>query len=381
MMAPLCAFVVCVGGCASSGYHSSARATHVSASAGYYYDDLDPYGTWVHVASYGHVWCPLDVSAGWRPYTVGYWAYTDWGWMWMPEDPWGWTPYRYGRWTHDAFYGWVWVPGDVWGPAWVSLRYGSGWVGWAPLPPDVGWRAGIGLQYSSREIDPRIHSYSWCFVPVRDFANLRIRGRVAPPSRNVTLLPRTRNVTEYQVIDSRPVVRGLRPEIIEREAGRKIPRYRIVETKTPRGKRDVEVRGQVVEVYRPAPTADGRASERMRPPPPERVTSRPPRALLERQDAERRRFEDRTASERARLKREQDQELRNPSRSTSKETLRRRHEAEMRAQQEVEQRERKVLEERSKRLKNRAEEPDTPEKERGQGRGRDRGRSKQYDWE
>src|SRR6185503_13798922 len=137
-----------LGGCASTSDEYSASA---SASYGDYsrygdddtYDELDRYGTWVENSTYGEVWCPLDVSAGWRPYTVGRWAYTDYGWMWVAEDPWGYVPYHYGRWTCDSYYGWVWIPGDVCAPAWVSWRYGDGWIGWAPLPPDAEWNVGI----------------------------------------------------------------------------------------------------------------------------------------------------------------------------------------------------------------------------------------------
>src|SRR5882672_6685881 len=46
------------------------------------YEDLDTYGSWSAQASYGNVWFPRSVAAGWVPYRDGHWA-------WL--DPWGWT--------------------------------------------------------------------------------------------------------------------------------------------------------------------------------------------------------------------------------------------------------------------------------------------------
>ena len=95
----------------------------------YFYDELDPYGDWYDDPRYGWVWYPEAVTAGWRPYLNGYWVYTDWGWAWVSDDPWGADPYHYGRWACDASNRWMWVPDDVWAPAWVSWRYGGGYAG------------------------------------------------------------------------------------------------------------------------------------------------------------------------------------------------------------------------------------------------------------
>ena len=235
-----------------------------------YYDQLDPYGDWYFVADYGWCWSPGYVSAGWRPYTVGYWVYSDWGWVWVSEDPWGSWPYHYGRWSLDASYGWIWVPGDTWGPAWVSWRYGGGYVGWAPLPPDVGWSIGIGISYSSSSLDRRIVSSGWCFVPVNDFASRRIRGRVAPISRNVTLMQRTRNVTRYVDVGGKPVERGLRTDLIERESGKRIQKYDITE-RSVQGRGGVNVRGRTIQVSKPTRTTVRSANSKLRALPRERA--------------------------------------------------------------------------------------------------------------
>ena len=99
-----------------------------------FYDQLSPYGSWTYVAPYGRVWIPA-VGYGWRPYYYGRWVLTDWGWTFASDDPWGWAAYHYGRWNFGVGIGWYWIPDTVWGPAWVSWRYGGGFVSWCPLGP------------------------------------------------------------------------------------------------------------------------------------------------------------------------------------------------------------------------------------------------------
>lgn len=99
---------------------------------------LAAHGTWVHVGSYGRCWRPAHVAVEWRPYASGEWVWTDCGWYWSSDEPWGWACYHYGCWVYDSSVGWVWVPGVKWAPAWVSWRVGGGYIGWAPLgPPGV----------------------------------------------------------------------------------------------------------------------------------------------------------------------------------------------------------------------------------------------------
>ena len=114
--------------------------------------DLDEYGRWQEIPTYGRVWAPT-VAVGWEPYRVGRWIWQDpWGWTWVSTEPWGWAPYHYGRWVFSTSR-WWWVPvaGPVrvvtyspalvafvgGGPGW-SASYsagGSGYVGWFPLAP------------------------------------------------------------------------------------------------------------------------------------------------------------------------------------------------------------------------------------------------------
>ena len=101
-----------------------------------FYDELAPYGAWVHHPRHNYVWVPRSVAPGWRPYTIGQWLSTDqYGWYWESYEPFAWAVYHYGRWGYDHDYGWYWVPGDTWAPAWVQWRYGTDYVGWAPVGP------------------------------------------------------------------------------------------------------------------------------------------------------------------------------------------------------------------------------------------------------
>jgi hypothetical protein len=115
---------------------SSDRPT---ASYNTFYTKLDPYGEWRETSDYGYVWQPREAerSRSWRPYSDGHWVYSDAGWTWISEEPFGWATYHYGRWTRLRNIGWVWVPGDEWAPAWVSWRKSDDYVGWAPLPPEA----------------------------------------------------------------------------------------------------------------------------------------------------------------------------------------------------------------------------------------------------
>ena len=75
-------------------------AADIEEDADYFYDQLAPYGQWIEVEDYGPCWRPNDSPPGWRPYTLGRWAYTDeCGWFWVTDEPFGWCCYHYGRWA------------------------------------------------------------------------------------------------------------------------------------------------------------------------------------------------------------------------------------------------------------------------------------------
>ena len=131
-------------------YDSSPSARYVSQDV-IGYQDLDANGSWRVDATYGNVWIPSRVDAGWAPYRDGHWAWVDpWGWTWVDDAPWGFAVSHYGRWTNLRGT-WGWVPGPVrtrayYAPALVAFVGGSnfqlsissgivGGIAWFPLGP------------------------------------------------------------------------------------------------------------------------------------------------------------------------------------------------------------------------------------------------------
>jgi hypothetical protein len=77
--------------------------------------DLNYYGNYTYVPTYGWAWRPYGVGYGWDPFMNGAWCwYPGYGYTWVSQYPWGWTPYRYGSWLFVNGYGWVWQPGSRW---------------------------------------------------------------------------------------------------------------------------------------------------------------------------------------------------------------------------------------------------------------------------
>ena len=371
------ATIVTLNGCAATsdyGYDDGNPGYDAYTSgAGDYFDELSSYGTWVQVADYGWAWCPLDTPVGWRPFTVGYWLWSDDGWLWMSEDPWGATPYHYGRWAYDREYGWVWVPGDVWAPAWVAWRYGDGYVGWAALPPNVGWRAGVGLDYSDYELDQRINRHRWCFTSADDFGETRMRVNVEPSSKNVTLLPRTKNVTKY-VPGPTPVERGLPPEMISEQRGRTFVQFHVEDSPTAiAGGGNVNPQTGVVQIYRPKGSVTAVVRERVRNVPAKQRPMPSPEAT-QRVQEERARLQETVNEQRQELAKEHEREMQSRPPGASVQELRRRQEAEMKAQREDEARQKAELDARERavtRSRARVEDRAKMQERKGRGRGSD----------
>ena len=108
------------------------------------YDDLDDYGSWQVDATWGPVWYPAAVPAGWMPYRFGHWVWIEpWGWTWVENERWGYAPFHYGRWVAVGSR-WGWLPGPVavrpyYAPALVVFAgggsFGAGVQAWFPLGP------------------------------------------------------------------------------------------------------------------------------------------------------------------------------------------------------------------------------------------------------
>ncbi len=151
----------------------AASQRYVSPNV-YGVDDLDNYGTWRVVPTYGSVWIPEGVPAGWVPYSTGTWMWDPYyGWTWVDTAPWGWAPYHYGRWVFVNGF-WAWAPGPVvvrpaYAPALVAFFGGGavrvgvhatiGWValGWGePLVPWWGPVGFVGVPWWAGWAGPRV---------------------------------------------------------------------------------------------------------------------------------------------------------------------------------------------------------------------------------
>ncbi len=212
---------------------AAPRAQAADVSVDFFYNNLSG-GSWIEVGDYGYCWQPdVGLSADWRPYSDGYWAYTDLGWTWVSYEDFGWATYHYGRWVRLSGRGWVWVPGrdeDLeWGPAWVSWRTGGDYVGWAPLPPR---RRGVAISFGARiggrvDIDFDIGPDYYNFVDVRYIGEPVLRDRIYQRSQNVTYINQTVNVTNITYQDNRVYNYGPDYNALSTRSSRPIQRLKL----------------------------------------------------------------------------------------------------------------------------------------------------------
>ncbi len=135
-------------------------------------------GEWIDTPEYGTVWQPQHVSDDWQPYLYGRWVWTDAGWAWASDEPFGWAVYHYGQWAFSPAVGWLWIPGSVWAPAWVSWRWTDGYAAWCPLGPHrTAYQAGLWVVVPSRRfLEPVRHNV----VPLRQRPGWPLPARTEP---------------------------------------------------------------------------------------------------------------------------------------------------------------------------------------------------------
>jgi hypothetical protein len=238
------------------------RAVNVGYST--FYNKLEPYGDWIETGDYGYVFHPRQAeSSRWRPYTDGRWVYTDAGWTWISEEPFGWATYHYGRWTRLRGIGWVWVPGNQWASAWVSWRKSPDYVGWAPLPPEARFDQRTGIRnWSDSYYDVGPDQY--CFVASREFGASRVEQTLLPPERNVTIINQTTNVTNISYNNTTIVNEGPSYDELRSISRESMQRYRLernVNVDLSTGAPRPEMRGETVVIAAPvisAPVANER---------------------------------------------------------------------------------------------------------------------------
>ncbi len=226
------------------GTKTDARSFfQAEVSLDYFYGTLEPYGEWIEVDYDVYVWRPYNVSRSWRPYSVGKWEWTEYGWYWESFEPYGWATYHYGRWYNDDFYGWVWMPGYEWGPSWVEWRYSDNYIGWAPLPPYAEFRVSSGIHFSIGWVAPYRH---WNFVRYNHFGNRDVNYYIIDNSVTVNIFNKTKYRTNYYHDGSRIINRGVDRRHIESRAGYRIAQREVVRSSsfssTNRKKNDGVVR-------------------------------------------------------------------------------------------------------------------------------------------
>jgi hypothetical protein len=146
----------------------------------HYVSEMDYYGDWRYVNSFGWVWRPTMLQVGWRPYYSGYWTWCPRGWTWVSYEPWGWLPYHYGRWSWLTSAGWVWIPGAVYSGAWVSWAVTPSYVGWCPL--DFYNRpAYVSLNFSNTTVNQ--YGGGWNFLPLNRWGDRNLNRDIIRADR------------------------------------------------------------------------------------------------------------------------------------------------------------------------------------------------------
>jgi hypothetical protein len=167
---------------------------------------------------------PNDRPGGWRPYTCGHWVASDQGWVWVSEDQdaqFGEVCYHYGRWYEDPSVGWCWVPGSVWGPSWCAWREGGGYCAWAPLPP----QCVDGSVVNVTVVNQYVPADRYYVVEEQYISEPRLDRRIT--YNNVTIINRTKNITNITYVDNRAVNHGVLVRNVEHALGHPVRRVQV----------------------------------------------------------------------------------------------------------------------------------------------------------
>lgn len=201
---------------------NSANAQRTEVSFQVFYDQLSPYGDWIHDQEMGYLWLPR-VASDFQPYsTNGHWVNTQYGNTWYSNYEWGWAPFHYGRWFYSNHYGWAWVPGYEWAPAWVSWREGGGLYGWAPLGP--------GMSFSINVNIPMRH---WVFVPQRYFFHSNLNRYYRPRNTFKNFYNRTTIINNVYVYNNHNYYSGPDRRALERATRNRVVVHELKNTSRP----------------------------------------------------------------------------------------------------------------------------------------------------
>ncbi|MCO5937329.1 hypothetical protein NAF17_17415 [Mucilaginibacter sp. RB4R14] len=225
--------------CASSRIMAQQEGQYISDQQ--FYDELQPYGTWIYDQQYGNVWIP-NVEEDFKPYaTRGYWAMTDAGNTWVSDYPWGWAAFHYGRWHYDNYYGWEWSPGSAWAPAWVNWRDGGGYYGWAPMQPNMNYDT----YYDDNNY--AISDNYWVFAPYAYINYPNVYNYYVPYNR-VSVIIRNTNWVRNRYTYNNNSYYSPRREDIQRYSNRPVRVYNITNVSRPSR---TTINNNNINVYRP----------------------------------------------------------------------------------------------------------------------------------
>lgn len=161
-----------------------------------FYDQLEPYGTWVDEPDVGRVFIP-DTD-NYVPYRTGHWQNTRLGFVWVSNDRHGWATSHYGRWAYsDNYHRWYWLPDTQWGPAWVEWRQTGRDFGWAPLAPEVVVRRGW---------QPPVESWHYCGA--QHVLDVHVSRYYEPRERVIVIHREARPIEHYARVSNVRVVVG-----------------------------------------------------------------------------------------------------------------------------------------------------------------------------
>ena len=213
-----------------------------------FYQPLANYGDWAEVGDQ-YVWVPHDVDHDWRPYTRGHWAYTDDGWFWASNEPFGWATYHYGRWGYSADVGWFWVPGTTWAPAWVAWRGSDDYLAWAPLPPAPDASVSISINVGT------VPDYYWQCVPAQSFLSINLSADIIRDhGRFDSVFGETRPLGNTTIINNTIVNKVVNVTYVEQKTRQKVVVQRLEKVGRPTANAGI---GKVAMVA-PPPAPGGR---------------------------------------------------------------------------------------------------------------------------
>ena len=201
------------------------------SSFGFFYSSLSPYGEWIQINGGENVWRPFNTGYDWAPYHYGHWVWTNDGWFWDSDEPYGNIVYHYGRWFNDDSYGWIWIPDYQWAPAWVEWRYDNDYIGWAPLPPYAAFSIGFGIRFTaSYSVPYRFYS----FLSYKHMCEVNAYNYYVDNNYKYRIYSNSRLRTNYGYSDGRVINRGVDVDFIRQRSGARIVERSIQVDTNPR---------------------------------------------------------------------------------------------------------------------------------------------------